>query len=150
MHPPRIARSGQTINPIFPPSAPHKRLAWGGIDLGRFVLLTHIDNSAYVKPRLEYYRQICHTIGEPAERCLMVGNDPINDMAAGAAGLKTFLTLEAGDSATASTSLTDDLQGRALKIPEPDFTGPFRDVPAVVARLGGDRNRFPDTNPSGP
>ena len=102
------------------------------------MLLTHIENSAHVKPRLEYYRQICHTIGEPPRNCLMVGNDPVNDMAAGAAGLRTFLTLEADSFVSPSISLTDAPGGGRLEIPAPDYSGPFREVPSAVSRLRGE------------
>jgi FMN phosphatase YigB (HAD superfamily) len=46
-------------------------------------LITHLDNSTYVKPRVEYYHQISDAIGRPPQACIMVGNDAINDMVAG-------------------------------------------------------------------
>ncbi|MBT8340111.1 MAG: HAD family hydrolase, partial [Desulfatitalea sp.] len=82
-------------NPLFPPVALVKRLAWAELTPDRFVLLTHLDNMSAVKPRTAYYRQIINMIGAEPETCLMVGNDSVNDLAAGALGLKTFLTTDA-------------------------------------------------------
>jgi FMN phosphatase YigB (HAD superfamily) len=81
-------------NPLFPEIAQIKRMAWGGLDPQRFDGVTHMENSNYVKPRKEYYRQICDRMGLPPECCLMVGNDQINDMVAGTLGMKTYLTTE--------------------------------------------------------
>ncbi len=117
-------------NPIFPQVAQRKRLHWGSIDSRRFALFTHIDNMNYVKPRTGYYRQICSLIHTPADRCLMIGNDPVNDMVAGEIGMRTFLTTEAGRIDYASLALT----GRRTKpLPVPDHRGTLADVLAVVA-----------------
>ncbi|MBI5551969.1 MAG: HAD family hydrolase [Desulfobacterales bacterium] len=120
-------------NPIFPQVAQEKRLAWAGLDPGRFVLLTHLGNMGYAKPHPEYYRQICAMIEVPPEQCLMVGNDGINDMIAGSVGLKTFQTTEAGViDYRAVTKGRDVREGLAHAA---DFSGPLAQVPAVVARL---------------
>jgi FMN phosphatase YigB (HAD superfamily) len=81
-------------NPLFPEIAQFKRMAWGGLDPECFAGVTHLGNSNYVKPRKEYYRQICDRMGLPPDCCLMVGNDSINDMVAGTLGMKTYLTTE--------------------------------------------------------
>ncbi|MDA8142259.1 MAG: HAD family hydrolase [Desulfobacteraceae bacterium] len=120
-------------NPIFHEIAPNKRMAWVGIDPRRFLLTTHIDNMGFVKPRREYYQQLCGLLGTPPEQCLMVGNDLINDMVAGTAGIKTFLSTESG--IIDYTALT---KGRSLRGGEkhaPDFSGPLAAVLTVVAGL---------------
>jgi FMN phosphatase YigB (HAD superfamily) len=119
-------------NPIFPESVQRKRLAWAGLAGIRFDLVTHIENMSYVKPRWEYYAQICRKIGEAPEACLMVGNDAVNDMAAGRIGIKTYLT-EDGE-AVDYTSLTH-AQPRASEATEPDFQGPLAGVAPVIATL---------------
>ena len=124
-------------NPIYPLIAMEKRMAWAGIETGRFQLLTHMVNMSFVKPRKGYYRQICEAIGEPPEMCLMVGNDPVNDMAAARAGLKTYRTTDAGVVDYASLNLTHGMPVRPPDIPPPDFSGPFADVPLAVATLTG-------------
>ncbi len=122
-------------NPIFPLVALHKRMAWAGIENFRFELVTHIDNMSFVKPRAEYYFQICKKIGEVAGDCLMVGNDLMNDMVAGTAGMKTFLTTEAGEIDYTSVATSVDESTEPQHIPTPDFSGAFADVISVVRRL---------------
>jgi FMN phosphatase YigB (HAD superfamily) len=122
-------------NPIFPLTVQRKRMAWGGVDRYRFDLVTSIENMSFVKPRVEYYGQICEKIGEAPANCLMVGNDPVNDMVATGAGIKTFLTTDVGEIDYASLTLAGDKPGRSAPIPPPDFTGPFAEVIAAVCRL---------------
>jgi FMN phosphatase YigB (HAD superfamily) len=122
-------------NPIFPLLVQEKRMAWGGVDRYHFDLVTSIENMSFVKPRVEYYLQICEKIGEAPADCLMVGNDPVNDMVAAKAGIKTFLTTEAGKIDYTSLALTGDKPGRTDPIPPPDFTGPFAEVIGAVRRL---------------
>jgi FMN phosphatase YigB (HAD superfamily) len=122
-------------NPIFPLIVQRKRMAWAGIDGFRFDLVTHIENMSFVKPRLEYYLQICEKICEAPEECLMVGNDSINDMVAGVTGMKTYLTTEVGEIDYSSLRLTVDEDSAPERIPVPDFSGPFADVACVVREL---------------
>lgn len=120
-------------NPIFPEIAQEKRMSWVGLEPARFSMMTHIDNMRYVKPRKEYYQQICAMIGVSPETCLMIGNDAVNDMVAGTAGLKTFLSTEAGIIDYSAVT-----KGRSLRTGEkhpPDFSGPLVQVLKVVERL---------------
>ncbi|MBI9083273.1 MAG: HAD family hydrolase [Desulfobacterales bacterium] len=122
-------------NPVFPLMVQEKRLSWAGLTPGRFALVTHMENTSYVKPRAGYYRQICERLGERPENCLMVGNDRVNDMAAARTGMKTYLTDEVDPIDYGSLSLTNDGHRAPLVGPTPDFTGSFADVPDAVARL---------------
>ena len=70
----------------------------------------------------------------PPEQCLMVGNDPLNDMAAGAAGMKTYLTTDGKQVDYTSLQMTVDQKNPPVPI-LPDFTGPLRDVPRIARRL---------------
>lgn len=122
-------------NPLFPEIAQVKRLAWGGLDQAPFELLTHLENMSYVKPRMEYYQQICAMMALTPEQCLMVGNDAVNDMVAGAAGLTTYLTTEAGRIDYGAVT-----RGRKVHRGDShpaDYSGPLSDVVAVVDRLRG-------------
>jgi FMN phosphatase YigB (HAD superfamily) len=120
-------------NPIFPEIAQEKRLSWVGLQRKRFCLLTHIDNMRYVKPRPEYYQQICALIGSAPHECLMVGNDAVNDMVAGTVGVKTFLSTEAGIIDYSAVTKGRNVRG-GQKHP-PDFSGPLLEVRSVVAKL---------------
>jgi len=122
-------------NPIFPRSVHQKRAAWVGIDPAfPWDLVTHIANMRYVKPRSGYFRQISAMLGIPPEQCLMVGNDPINDMAAGRTGMKTYLTTDGKRVDYASLQMTVDREHPPAPI-QPDFSGKFREITRVIARL---------------
>ena len=123
-------------NPIFPFLAQQVRMRWAGLQPAWFDLFTSIDNMRYVKPRRAYFLQACELIGAAPENCLMVGNDPVNDMAASRAGLRTYRTTDAEVVDYASLTLTDEQRQKDPRdIPEPDFEGPFAGVADVVERL---------------
>ena len=135
----KIVRTGLKLvlatNPIFPFNVQTKRLAWAGLDHSHFDLVTHIENMSFCKPRIEYYLEICRKIDEPPEACLMVGNDPINDMIAARAGLKTYLTDDSKDAWRVTLNVSEDLlKHQILDIPEPNFKGPLSGVFLVVQR----------------
>ncbi len=123
-------------NPFFPREVQLKRVAWAGLGHFHVDLVTHIENMSYCKPGVGYYRQIGEMIDERPEACLMVGNDPVNDMIAANAGMKTYLTVDALDVDASSLTLSRGLdESEAVEIPSPDFTGPLSDLPAVLQRL---------------
>ncbi|MGD8367826.1 MAG: HAD family hydrolase [Desulfobacterales bacterium] len=122
-------------NPVFPKTAQETRMSWAGIPPHLFDLFTHIDNMAFVKPDAGYYRQICDMLREPPAACLMVGNDPVGDMAAKLAGLKTYRATDAERGGFATVSLTDRRNPLDPVIPDPDHAGPFA---GVLSILNGD------------
>ena len=70
------------------------------------------------------------------QHCLMVGNDPVNDMIAGNLNMKTYLATDAEEKGLASLTMSRDLRNRVtMEIPKPDFCGPFSGVVDVVNRL---------------
>ena len=81
-------------NPLFPPCAVDSRLEWIGLDRHDFKLITHYENSTYCKPNPEYYREVLSKIGKSAEQCLMVGNNPAEDMCVSALGMNVFLVTD--------------------------------------------------------
>ena len=129
-------------NPIFPLSVQMKRLGWVGLDHIPFELITTIENMTFVKPRVEYYIEICRKIREVPQACMMVGNDAVNDMVAASAGLKTYLASDADQVDYASIRLSDSIQDpRKLDIPQPDFKGPLRNLLSAIETLSGSANR---------
>lgn len=121
-------------NPIFPLSVQLKRLAWAGLEAVAFDLITHIENMSWCKPRIEYYLDICRKIQIRPEHCLMVGNDPVNDMVAGKTGMKTFLTVDGrdpdGSPLVLSQQFTKAASGDTLAY---DHRGPLSEVAAFVS-----------------
>ncbi len=124
-------------NPFFPMEVQLKRVAWAGLDHFHFDLVTHIENMSFCKPGVEYYLQIGEMIDEPPEACLMVGNDPVNDMNAAKAGMKTYLTVDALDVDASSLTLSRGLdESETGEIPPPDFTGPLSACSVSRPRTG--------------
>ncbi len=78
-------------NPIFPPEAVYHRMAWAGLNAGQFELITTMDNMHFCKPNPNYYLEIAEKINCRPERCLMAGNDTLEDLIAGKVGMETFL-----------------------------------------------------------
>ena len=78
-------------NPLFPAIATHSRVRWAGLQPEDFDYITTYENSAFCKPNPHYYREILDKLGLKPEECLMVGNDPVEDVAAAKLGLPVFL-----------------------------------------------------------
>ncbi len=124
-------------NPMFPTNVQLARLRWANLDDIPFDLITSAENTTFVKPRLEYYRQICEKIKLQPENCLMVGNDGFNDMIASKIGIKTYLTT---DSNQLSIELSRELAKNAnLEMPNPDYKGPLKELIQVINRLISDK-----------
>ncbi|MDZ7331391.1 MAG: HAD family hydrolase [candidate division KSB1 bacterium] len=120
-------------NPMFPTHVQLARLRWAGLGDIEFDLITSAENTTYVKPRLEYYQQICERIAVPADCCVMVGNDPFNDMIAAKIGMKTYLTT---DTNHLSIELSRELAKNAnLEMPKPDFSGPLSGLKQAIEQL---------------
>jgi len=123
-------------NPIFPLDVQMKRLAWAKLDHLPFELVTHIENMSFCKPRIEYYLEISQKIGEPPETCMMVGNDPVNDLIAAHAGIKTYLADDSKGAGRVRVDTREISQSLQLPdIPDPDFKGPLAKVPVAVSSL---------------
>lgn len=109
-------------NPIFPAVAFETRLAWVGLTAADFDYVTAYENSRRSKPDPGYYRDILERMGRRGEECLMVGNNPVDDMAALRAGLAAYL-------------VTDYIENPE-DVPVEDFPhGPFRALAASLERL---------------
>jgi len=123
-------------NPMFPENVQIKRVAWAGIAHFDYALITHIENMSFCKPRLDYYQQICSIIGEAPESCLMVGNDPVNDMIVTKIGMKTYLTTDSDDYENSGLTMSRELRNNTeITDITPDFRGKIRDVPQIVERV---------------
>jgi FMN phosphatase YigB (HAD superfamily) len=121
---------------MFPLNVQLKRLAWAQLGDITFDLVTHIENMTFCKPRLEYYLEICKKIETPPQACLMVGNDPINDIIVTRLGMKTFLTLDGLEHDDSGLSLSRELRnGTNIEIPTPDFQGHLADLPGVISQF---------------
>lgn len=123
------ARNLKTViatNPMFPLNVQLMRLKWAGLDDIEFDLITHVENFNFCKPKLDYYRAIAEHIDVDPKKCIMIGNDPFNDMIAANIGMITYLTT---DSEHISIELSRELaKNDKLELPKPDFKGKLKDV----------------------
>ncbi len=123
-------------NPIWPEIVQMKRLSWAGLGDWNFELVTHIENMSHCKPHIEYYLEVCQKINEKPDGCLMIGNDPVNDLIVAKIGMKTFLVTDGskldGSGLELSKSIRDDT---AAELIMPDFKGLLSDVPDAVKAL---------------
>ena len=123
-------------NPIFPLDVQMKRLAWAKLDHLPFDLVTHIENMSFCKPRIEYYLEISQKINERPETCIMVGNDPVNDLIAAHTGMKTYLADDSKGAGRVRVNTREISQTLQLAdIPDPDFKGPLSKLPEAVSAL---------------
>ena len=81
-------------NPLFPPCAVDSRLGWIGLDRNDFKLITHYENSTFCKPNPGYYQEVLTKIGKTPEQCLMVGNNPAEDMCVCKLSIEVFLVTD--------------------------------------------------------
>ena len=92
---PALADKGYTIvlatNPLFPACAVETRLKWIGLSMSDFQLVTHYSNSTFCKPNLGYYKEVFSKIGKEPHECLMVGNNPVEDMCVSELGAEVYL-----------------------------------------------------------
>ncbi len=84
-------RVALATNPIFPAVATKARIRWAGLTTNDFEYYTTYENSNRCKPNLDYYRNILNELNAPADECLMVGNDVVEDMVAEQLGMRVFL-----------------------------------------------------------
>ena len=96
--------------PVFPHSAAVERLSWGGLSEEYFDLITTIENMHSCKPHPDYYLEIASRIAVAPERCLMAGNDTLEDISATRAGMGTFL-VEGGVIDRGEDALPHDYRG---------------------------------------
>jgi len=78
-------------NPIFPLRANHERLRWAGVSPGFFHFIPGLENMSSCKPGIRYFLDLAARAGVDPGECLMIGNDPEQDLPAADVGMGTFL-----------------------------------------------------------
>jgi FMN phosphatase YigB (HAD superfamily) len=109
-------------NPLFPATAIEQRMAWAGVDGFPYQLVTTYENSRACKPNPLYFQHILDSLGQPAQACLMVGNEPM-DMSAAQLGCTTFLV------DGPNTQLDPGM-------PEPGYRGTLADLDVMLQDWG--------------
>lgn len=106
-------------NAVFPRIAMWERLRWAGVDDLAIKLVTAYEDMHACKPNPEYYQEILDRCNLKADECVMIGNDPLEDTAAGLLGIKTIL-------------VTDWLVPRNEKSFPADFVGTLAEVTELI------------------
>ncbi|TNF48096.1 HAD family hydrolase [bacterium] len=84
-------RIALATNPIFPRASVIERMRWGNLSPERFDVITDMETTRSCKPQKEYFEDLSAILNVSPERCLMVGNDVEQDLAASKVGMKTYL-----------------------------------------------------------
>ncbi len=92
----RGLRLAVATTPIYTPEVIRLRLGWAGLDDLPWHLVTHSENMHTCKPNTDYYEEASTLLGLPAEACLMVGDDPLQDGPAGRVGMATLMRAQEG------------------------------------------------------
>ncbi|MBN2395693.1 MAG: HAD family hydrolase [Candidatus Atribacteria bacterium] len=123
-------------NPFWPRVAMEKRMEWAGLNKEKVDLVTHMENMHFCKPRLEYYQEICNKINEQPENCLIVGDDPINDMVAGKLKMKTFLATDNRKYKSQLNIISEKIRfGFRKASHQPDYQGPLIQLREILPNL---------------
>jgi HAD superfamily hydrolase (TIGR01549 family) len=101
-------------NPLFPATAVQQRMAWAGVDDLPYRRVTTYENSRAAKPNLLYFEHLLDMLDCPAERCMMVGDEDM-DMVAAHLGCRTFLVPGPRTELAPTT-------------PQPDYRGTLADL----------------------
>lgn len=109
-------------NPIFPAAAILERLSWSGFTEKDFAFITTMENMHFCKPKKEYYLEIADKINCPPEKCLMAGNDTLEDLIAAKAGMDTYL-------------VDDFILQRDQEEPVCDYRGSLKELAAFLHAL---------------
>lgn len=109
-------------NPVFPRVAIEERLKWADLKSHDFDFITSFENMHFCKPNPGYYREILQKINRSPQQCLMLGNDAVEDMAAGEIGITTYL-------------VEDMLIESKKQAPKYDFRGTLQDFLSFLQDL---------------
>ena len=78
-------------NPMFPEEAVAQRIRFSGLNIDDFEFVSNFSIHRRTKPNPEYYLEVCAAIGVDPMKCLMVGNDMKEDMAAREVGMDGWI-----------------------------------------------------------
>ena len=81
-------------NPLFPKVAINKRINWAGFSLKDFSYVTNFEICRFCKPNHKFYEDILKINNKKPEKCMMVGNDMLEDMVAKKLGISTYLVTD--------------------------------------------------------
>lgn len=87
----RGLRLALATNPIYPRSVVVERMAWAGLDAGDVDVIACLEDCRSTKPHPAHFRELAALLGLDPEQCLMVGDDPDQDLPARDTGMAVHL-----------------------------------------------------------
>lgn len=81
---------GIATQPVFPEMATRARMRWAGLESFDLPVVSTYETFFWTKPYPEYFLSMAARMDVDPARCLMVGDDPVLDMAAADVGMTTF------------------------------------------------------------
>jgi len=78
-------------NPLFPREAVLQRVKWAGLNPEDFQFITTFELMHAAKPNTEYYEELMEYLDASPGETMMIGNDALEDLAAGNLGIQTYL-----------------------------------------------------------
>ena len=76
--------------PLFPLLAVKHRIRWAGVEDFPWDLITCYEKLHFCKPTAAFYQEVAYLLGLEPEECLMVGNDPKDDLSSAKTGMQTY------------------------------------------------------------
>lgn len=84
-------RVAVATTPIYTPEVIALRLQWAGLQDVPWDLVTHSEVMHTCKPDVAYFHEVAALLGMAPQECCMVGDDPLQDGPAQAAGMTVLL-----------------------------------------------------------
>ena len=109
-------------NPIFPRCATLSRIRWAGLSAEDFEEITTYETCRYSKPNVLYFQDLLEKYHLNPEECLMIGNDPADDLVIRQLGVKTYL-------------VTDYIENRQHLPLESDYLGSLEELKNTILTI---------------
>lgn len=94
-------------NPVMPLLAIKERIHWAGLTPEPFKIIPSIEAFHFCKPQPGFFSELAATLAIEPTQCLMVGDHPVEDLAARETGMKTFFV--GADSSEVETDYQGDI-----------------------------------------
>jgi putative hydrolase of the HAD superfamily len=91
-------------NPVLPLRAVVERINWAELTPEQFAVISSIEDFHYCKPHLGFFEEMAEKLNLEPTECLIVGNQPAEDIIVRELGLKTFLLDDSTDKAQSDGS----------------------------------------------
>jgi putative hydrolase of the HAD superfamily len=103
-------------NPILPLRAVVERINWAKLSAEQFAVISSVEDFHYCKPHVGFFEEMAQRLNLDLTECLIVGNQPAEDIVVRELGLKTFLLDDSPDK------------------PRSDYSGDFLDLYQLILK----------------